>query len=230
MPEGIIGTLVARLLARAGSGAPPRPVVRAPPMKPPQRGLIVDDDASAREWLAAFMSSRGLAPASVGSGEEAVEEIGGPARLGHARPGPAGDGRPRDGAGAPAMAPRVAVLVLSGTGDTQAIVEAVGSAPPTSCASPARPEELDAALDKALAALRRSSARRGDGIGSRRRGHRAAAPVRRPEPQDARGRQHDRPRRGHGHHGPDSRRERDRQGARRAHDLRRARAARAAPS
>jgi DNA-binding response OmpR family regulator len=44
-------------------------------MKPPQRVLIVDDDAGARDWLAAFMTSRGLAPVCVGSGEEAVEEL-----------------------------------------------------------------------------------------------------------------------------------------------------------
>ena len=49
-----------------------------------------------------------------------------------------------------AIAPRVAVVMLSGTGDTQAIVESVRLGAADFLRKPCEPEELDAALDKAL--------------------------------------------------------------------------------
>jgi two-component system response regulator AtoC len=120
-------------------------------MKPLQRVLIVDDDASAREWLAAFMSSRGLAPAGVGSGEEAVEELKRTSpdliTLDLSLPGMDGLETLR---ALRAIAPRVAVLMLSGTGDTHAIVESVRLGAADFLRKPCEPEELDAALDKAL--------------------------------------------------------------------------------
>ncbi|HTO09002.1 MAG TPA: sigma 54-interacting transcriptional regulator, partial [Myxococcota bacterium] len=120
-------------------------------MKPPQRVLIVDDDTSAREWLAAFMTSRGLAPIAVGSGEEAIEEAKrtGPdlVTLDLGLPGMDGLETLRT---LRAHQPRLAVLVLSGTGDTQAIVESVRLGAADFLRKPCGPEELDAALGKAL--------------------------------------------------------------------------------
>ncbi len=137
-------------------------------MKPLQRVLIVDDDASAREWLAAFMSSRGLAPAGVGSGEEAVEE------LKRTRPDlvtldlglPGMDGLETLRA-LRAIEPRIAVLMLSGSGDTQAIVESVRLGAADFLRKPCAPEELDAALDKVLqrGAAEREGARIGFSAG-----------------------------------------------------------------
>ena len=82
-------------------------------------------------------SSRGFAPTCVGSGEEAVERA--PAhqpRPGHARPGPARHGRPRDAAGAAgdraAGRGGDAVRDRRHPGDR---ASRSGSAPPTSCAS-----------------------------------------------------------------------------------------------
>ena len=120
-------------------------------MKPPQRVLIVDDDASAREWLAAFMTSRGLAPTAVGSGEEAVDESRriGPELVTLDLGLPGMDGLETLRA-LRAQQPRLAVLMLSGTGDTQAIVESVRLGAVDFLRKPCEPEELDLALDKAL--------------------------------------------------------------------------------
>src|SRR5262249_59907436 len=49
-----------------------------------------------------------------------------------------------------AQQPRLAVLMLSGTGDTQAIVESVRLGAADFLRKPCEPEELDLALDKAL--------------------------------------------------------------------------------
>ena len=120
-------------------------------MKPPQRVLIVDDDASARDWLAAFMTSRGLSPIAVGSGEEAVEEFRRTApelvTLDLGLPGMDGLETLR---ALRAISPRVAVVMLSGSGDTQAIVEAVRLGAADFLRKPCEPEELEAAVDKAL--------------------------------------------------------------------------------
>src|SRR5262249_61367100 len=112
-------------------------------MKPPQRVLIVDDDPSARQWLAAFMTSRGLAATAVGSGEEAVAEAKritpGLVTLDLGLPGMDGLETLR---ALRAQQPRLAVLMLSGTGDTQAIVESVRLGAADFLRKPWQPEEL----------------------------------------------------------------------------------------
>ncbi|MFI5314387.1 MAG: sigma-54-dependent transcriptional regulator [Myxococcota bacterium] len=121
-------------------------------MKPVQRVLIVDDDASARDWLAAFARSRGLAPFCVASGEEALDELRRSppdvVTLDLVLPG-------MDGLAAlralKTIAPRVPVVMLSGVGDTQAIVEAVRLGASDFLRKPFEAEELEVALEKALA-------------------------------------------------------------------------------
>ncbi len=121
-------------------------------MKPVQRVLIVDDDASAREWLAAFMRTRGLAPVCAASGEEALDELrrAAPdvATLDLVLPGMDGLATLR---AMKALAPNVPVIVLSGVGATQAIVEALRFGAADFLRKPFEVEELEIALDKALA-------------------------------------------------------------------------------
>jgi two-component system, NtrC family, response regulator AtoC len=121
-------------------------------MKPVQRVLIVDDDASARDWLAAFMRSRGLVPLTVGSGEEAVEELRRAApdvvTLDLVLPGMDGIATLRALKAANA---RVPVIVLSGVGTTQAIVETLRFGAADFLRKPFEVEELEIALDKVLA-------------------------------------------------------------------------------
>jgi two-component system response regulator AtoC len=121
-------------------------------MKPVQRVLIVDDDASARDWLAAFVRSRGLAPICAASGEEALDELRRAApdivTLDLVLPGMDGLATLR---ALRAIAPRVPVVMLSGVGDTQAIVEAVRLGASDFLRKPFEAEELEIALDKALA-------------------------------------------------------------------------------
>ena len=91
-------------------------------MKPHQRVLIVDDDASVREWLAAFMSSRGLGYAvrasararrrSRSSAQPAPDLV----TLDLALPGMDGLETLR---ALRAIAPRVPVIMLSGSADTR---------------------------------------------------------------------------------------------------------------
>jgi two-component system, NtrC family, response regulator AtoC len=121
-------------------------------MKPVQRVLIVDDDASGREWLAAFVRSRGLVAICAASGEEALDEVRRSApdvvTLDLVLPG-------MDGLAAlralRAIAPRVPVVMLSGVGDTQVIVEAVRLGASDFLRKPFEADELETALDKALA-------------------------------------------------------------------------------
>jgi two-component system, NtrC family, response regulator AtoC len=133
-------------------------------MKPVQRVLIVDDDASAREWLAAFMRARGLAPVCAGSGEEALDELRrappAVATLDIVLPGMDGLATLR---AMKALAPSVPVIVLSGIGATQAIVEALRLGAADFLRKPFEGEELELALDKALAraALERDAGARG---------------------------------------------------------------------
>jgi two-component system, NtrC family, response regulator AtoC len=121
-------------------------------MKPVQRVLIVDDDPSAREWLSAFMRTRGLAPACAASGEEAVEELRKAAfdvvTLDLVLPGMDGISTLR---ALKATAPRVPVIILSGVGTTQAIVEALRFGAADFLRKPFEVEELEIALDKVLA-------------------------------------------------------------------------------
>jgi two-component system response regulator AtoC len=121
-------------------------------MKPVQRVLIVDDDASARDWLAAFMRSRGLAPVCAASGEEALDELRRSApdvvTLDLVLPGMDGLATLR---ALKALAPRVPVIVLSGVAATQAIVEALRFGAADFLRKPFEVEELEIALDKALA-------------------------------------------------------------------------------
>jgi two-component system, NtrC family, response regulator AtoC len=121
-------------------------------MKPVQRVLIVDDDATARDWLAAFMRTRGLVPVTVGSGEEALEELRRAApdvvTLDLVLPGMDGIATLR---ALKAVNPRVPVLVLSGLGTTQAIVEALRFGAADFLRKPFEVEELEIALDKVLA-------------------------------------------------------------------------------
>ncbi len=121
-------------------------------MKPVQRVLIVDDDASAREWLAAFMRTRGLVPVSAGSGEEALEELRRAApdvvTLDLVLPGMDGLATLR---AMRALAPTVPVIVLSGVATTQAIVETLRFGAADFLRKPFETEELEIALDKVLA-------------------------------------------------------------------------------
>jgi len=121
-------------------------------MKPVQRVLIVDDDASARDWLAAFMRSRGLVPVTATSGEEALDEIrrSNPdvVTLDLVLPGMDGIATLR---ALKAAAPRVPVIILSGVGTTQAIVEALRFGAADFLRKPFEVEELEIALDKVLA-------------------------------------------------------------------------------
>ena len=121
-------------------------------MKPVRRVLIVDDDASARDWLAAFARSRGLAPICVDSGEEAVDELRRAppdvVTLDLVLPGMDGLATLR---ALKAIAPRVPIVMLSGVGDTHAIVEAVRLGASDFLRKPFEAEELEVALDKALA-------------------------------------------------------------------------------
>jgi two-component system response regulator AtoC len=135
-------------------------------MKPVQRVLIVDDDASAREWLAAFLRTRGLSPICAASGEEALEELRRAppdvATLDLVLPGMDGLATLR---AMKALAPNVPVIVLSGVGATQAIVEALRFGAADFLRKPFEAEELEIALDKALA----RAALEGDATGFARR-------------------------------------------------------------
>jgi len=121
-------------------------------MKPVQRVLIVDDDASVRDWLAAFMRTRGLVPVCAASGEDALEELRRAppdvATLDLVLPGMDGLNTLR---AMRALAPNVPVIVLSGVGATQAIVEALRFGAADFLRKPFEAEELEIALDKALA-------------------------------------------------------------------------------
>ena len=132
-------------------------------MKPLQRVLIVDDDASAREWLAAFMSSRGLAPArrrlgrGGGRGAPAHEP-----RPGHARPRPARNGRARDACGRCARSRRGSPCSCSrGRATPRRSWSRSGSAPPTSCASPASRRSSTPRSTRRCSAARPSARARG---------------------------------------------------------------------
>jgi len=121
-------------------------------MKSVARVLIVDDDPSAREWLSAFLRDRSLAPTAVGSGEEALVEVRralpDAATLDLGLPGMNGLATLR---ALRAAAPGLPVVILSGVGDTQAIVEAVRLGAVDFLRKPCESEELATALDKALA-------------------------------------------------------------------------------
>jgi len=120
-------------------------------MKPQHRLLIVDDNASLRAWLEAFATRLGYAVASASSGEAALElfrqrepdavtldlsmpEMDGLAVLCKLR----------------AIAPRVPVIMLSGVADTRAIALAVKHGASDFLRKPFEPEELEAALVKAI--------------------------------------------------------------------------------
>jgi len=121
-------------------------------MKSVPRVLIVDDDPSAREWLSAFLRERSLGPVAVGSGEEALAEVRRTlpdlVTLDLGLPGMDGLATLR---ALRAFAPALPVVVLSGVGDTQAIVEAVRLGALDFLRKPFEGDELERALDKALA-------------------------------------------------------------------------------
>jgi two-component system response regulator AtoC len=118
---------------------------------PTHRVLIVDDDPSTREWLEAFARARGFHPTSAGSGEEAVElvrrVVPDVVTLDLVLPGMDGLETLRS---LRAIAPRTPVVMLSGVGDTHAIVDALRLGASDFLRKPFEPEELEAALAKAI--------------------------------------------------------------------------------
>ncbi len=113
--------------------------------------LVVEDDPSASDWLAMFAARLGYEVEVVGSGEAAVEALRrGPVdlvTLDVLLPGMNGIETLK---ALKQVAPRVPVIMLSGHGQTQTIVEAVRSGASDFLRKPFEPEQLELAFAKAL--------------------------------------------------------------------------------
>ena len=116
-----------------------------------QRLLIVDDDSSVREWLWRLAEGLGYAVVTASSGEEALEVFG--ATRPHAvaldvrLPGLDGVGTLK---ALKQLDPALPVIMLSGRGETQTIVEAIREGAADFLHKPFTPGDFKAALAKAL--------------------------------------------------------------------------------
>ncbi len=120
-------------------------------MNSPHRLLIVDDSPGVRAWLEAFATELGHQVLCAGSGEEALElyrkhepDL---VTLDLSLPGMDGIATLRS---LRELAPRLPVVVLSGEADTRVIANAVKHGATDFLRKPIEPEELEAALAKAL--------------------------------------------------------------------------------
>ncbi len=124
-------------------------------MKQKQKLFVVDDDEGVRVWLSSFASRLGYEVAVADSGEAAVEtfEAVGPdlVTLDVMLPG-------MDGVctlkALREIDPYVPVIMLSGTGQTRTIVEAIKHGASDFLRKPFEPEELEVAFNKALTRMR----------------------------------------------------------------------------
>ena len=171
-------------------------------MKPQHRLLIVDDNASVRDWFEAFATRLGYAVTCVDSGEEALELVRRkePDLITLDLSCPAWTVSRRCAERA-TLAPQVPVIMLSGHGQTRTIVEAMRLGATDFLRKPFEVEELEVALRR-----RRSRTAR-----SRKQGERLprafsaalrvrSAALRRRQPEHARGRRDHRAGRRHRHH------------------------------
>jgi two-component system response regulator AtoC len=120
-------------------------------MKPQRRLLIVDDNASMRDWLEAFATRLGYAVVCSESGEEAIEVFRKSepdlVTLDLSMAGMDGLETLRE---LRAISPRIPVIMLSGVADTRAIALAVRHGATDFLRKPFEPQELEAAFTKAV--------------------------------------------------------------------------------
>jgi len=115
------------------------------------RLLVVDDDPGARDWLALFASRLGYEVEAVATGEEAVsscrESPPDLVTLDVLLPGISGLETLKE---LRKLAPQLPVVMLSGHGRTETIVEAVRSGAADFLRKPFEPEELESSFARAL--------------------------------------------------------------------------------
>jgi DNA-binding NtrC family response regulator len=115
------------------------------------RLLVVDDDPGARDWLALFATRLGYEVEAVGSGEEAVSACRASppdlVTLDLLLPGLSGLETLKE---LRELAPGLPVVMLSGHGRTETIVEAVRSGAADFLRKPFAPEELETSFARAL--------------------------------------------------------------------------------
>ena len=135
-------------------------------MKPPHRLLIVDDNASVRAWLVAFATRLGYVTVCAESGEEAIELVRRNApdlvALDLKLDGMDGLATLRE---LRVIAPQVPIVMLSGIADTRTIALAVKHGAADFLRKPFEPQELEAALHKAI--QRREAQTRREPAGTR---------------------------------------------------------------
>jgi len=142
---------LARLSHGTGLVTPKHPSPDTTPMNPQRRLLIVDDNASMRDWLEAFATRLGYAAVCAASGEEAIEEFRKSepdlVTLDLSMRGMDGLETLRE---LRAISPRIPVIMLSGVADTRAIALAVRHGATDFLRKPFEPQELEAAFTKAV--------------------------------------------------------------------------------